>query len=140
MASRVRLSEAEARSLIQRPGPRGTARQYVNPETGEVVSRRQAEAAQVAYGLRQKPAPLSHGMTRYHNLLVDRQKGEKELGINRSLGDIRKDPATKQAVKDMREKPDRPNGKWSPGSRKAKALIYFNRRDPNATYDVGDTP
>lgn len=134
MASRTRLSQQEAQALIQRPGPRGTTRQYVNPATGEVYSRRQAEQAQVAYGLRQKPAPMSHGMGRYGTLISERQKFEQGQGINRTRREIRNDQATKTAVAGLRTKNN------TPGKPKAKALEYFGRRAAGATYNVGDTP
>jgi hypothetical protein len=134
MAGRVRLTREETATLIQRPGPRGTQRQYVNPATGEVYSRRQAETAQVSYGLRPAPKQQTHGTGLYNALVTDRQQTLQAIGVSKTRREIRQDPATKQAVKDIHTKPTGAKG------RKARALVYFGRRDPNATYDVGDTP
>lgn len=131
-----RFTREEAASFIPyaRTGARAGKRQYVNTLTGEVVSRRAAETAQRQYGIR--PAQkVSGGMNLYRALITSRQQEEVRQGKpERSRREIMNDPATKQAIAGLKTK------NRSAQKPKAKALVYFGRRDPNADYDVGDTP
>lgn len=162
MARRKSVRPAERRSIAGWIRLPGTAKQYRNVETGEVLSNRQYRQ-RFLYSTSDKVQTLEsvakrrgQPRTQYKRLLEARRDYLRVHGISANLQDIRRSDAMKAITADLKKRRmgvltpyerrqltpaqrARYKAQYGPDSPLAKALADLGYRDPDARHYVGDS-
>lgn len=133
-----------AESLSRFKALGGTARQYLDMETGAVISRYQRDKLTGLYEPRMQEYKLkleagyTSPMSKYNRLVADFRESMVKKGFTSNEIRVRGDSysaKTFQMLNEMLKTKDK-----SASGSKAAALVEIGRRDKEWKFDVGETP